>query len=327
MKTFLKSYLYKRYIVTRINDSLSSKDCIEYGVPQGSVLGPLFLILFINDMPTILKDAVNINLNLYADDTSLTIYADNNELLTKYLQLYIDKLVYWFNINKLKLNIEKTKMLPFMNARILKDIYIGNSKIEIVGSYKFLGLILDQHLTFKKHIEYLANKLSSIIYFMKKVSFLSTENMILLYNFFFLSNISYGIEIWGNTYKSNINIIMLLQKKIIRIINKKILNLNLLPLIRLSNTSELFISNNILKLNDLVMFRNIILIYKLLNKNYKIDFNEYFTLNKRKDRFILPLMKTTKYQNTIFFKGIKYYNDIIFGNILKKNKITNINKL
>ena len=84
---------------------------------------------------------------------------------------------------------------------------------------------------------------------------------------------------------------MLLQKKIIRIINNTILNLNLLPLIRLSNTSELFISNNILKLNDLVMFRNIILIYKLLNKNYKIDFNEYFTLNNRNDRFILPLMR------------------------------------
>ena len=60
---------------------------------------------------------------------------------------------------------------------------------------------------------------------------------------------------------------MLLQKKNFRIINKQILNLNVLPLIRLSNTSELFISNNILKLNDLVMFRNIILIYKLLNKN------------------------------------------------------------
>ena len=56
-------------------------------------------------MPTILKDAVNINLKLYVDVTSITIYADNNELLTKYLQFYIDKLVYWFNINKLKLNI------------------------------------------------------------------------------------------------------------------------------------------------------------------------------------------------------------------------------
>ena len=87
---------------------------------------------------------------------------------------------------------------------------------------------------------------------------------------------------------------MLLQKKIIRIINKKILNLNLLPLIRLSNTSELFISNNILKLNDLVMFRNIILIYKLLNKNYKIDFNEYFTLNKRNDKFIFTIKENYK---------------------------------
>ena len=93
---------------------------MEY--PKDQFFG-LFFILFINDMPTILKDAVNINLNLDADDTSLTIYAENNELLTEYLQLYIDKLVYWFNINKLKLNIEKTKNLPFMNARILKDIY------------------------------------------------------------------------------------------------------------------------------------------------------------------------------------------------------------
>ena len=60
---------------------------MEY--PKDQFLGLFFFILFINDMPTILKDAVNINLNLYADDTSLTIYADNNELLTKYLQLYI----------------------------------------------------------------------------------------------------------------------------------------------------------------------------------------------------------------------------------------------
>ena len=81
---------------------------------------------------------------------------------------------------------------------------------------------------------------------------------------------------------------MLLQKKIITIINKQIINLNLLnlQLIILSNTSELVIINSILKLNDQVIFRNIILIYKLLNKNYKIDFNEYFTLNKRNDRII-----------------------------------------
>ena len=67
---------------------------------------------------------------------------------------------------------------------------------------------------------------------------------------------------------------------------------------------------------NLVMFRNIILIYKLLNKNYKFNFNEYFTINKYNDRFILTLMKTTKYQNKIFFKGIRYYNDRLFGNIL-----------
>ena len=78
------------------------------------------------------------------------------------------------------------------------------------------------------------------------------------------------------------------------------------------------------------MFRNIILIYKLLNKNYKIYFNNYFTLNKCiyvNDRLISPLMKTPKYQNTVFIKGLKYYNNIIFDNVLKQNKIKNINQV
>ena len=67
---------------------------MEY--PKDQYLGHFF-ILFINEMPTILKDAAYVNLNLYAYDTSLIIYAENNELLTKYLPFYIDKLVYWFN--------------------------------------------------------------------------------------------------------------------------------------------------------------------------------------------------------------------------------------
>ena len=101
-------------------------------------------------------------------------------------------------------------------------------------------------------------------------------------------------------------------------------------IIIIANFMGAYSINKYIECGNIYIYINIlyiILIYKLLNKNYKIDFNEYFTLNKRNDRFILPLMKTTKYQNTIFFKGIKYCNDIIFGNILKKNKITNINKL
>ena len=94
-----------------------------------------------------------------------------------------------------------------------------------------------------------------------------------------LSKLSYGIEIWGNIYNYNLNILNLSQKKIIRIIiNKKILDNSKLPLIRLSHTSILFYNSNNLKLDDLVTFRNILIIYNLLNNKYVNDITIYLNL-------------------------------------------------
>ena len=146
--------------------------------------------------------------------------------------------------------------------------------------------------------------------------------MILLYNSLFLSYLSYGIEIWGNINCSNLNILNLSQKKIIRIINKKIIDNSKLQLIRLSHTSLLFYNSNILKLDDLLTFRNILIIYNLLNNKYVNVITDYFKLNRNKTKFMLPLMKTNKCQNTIFVKGPKHYNSIMFNNMLKTITIT-----
>ena len=106
----------------------------------------------------------NINLNVYADDTSLTAYANSDVELTKLLQIYTDKLKYWFDINNLKLNIQKTKILPYFNTKLTNDITIDNIKIDIVDNYKCLGLYLDTKLSFNIHIDNLNMKLSKIIY-------------------------------------------------------------------------------------------------------------------------------------------------------------------
>ena len=155
----------------------------------------------------------NINLNLYADDTSLTVYANSDVELTKLLQIYMDKLKYWFDINNLKLNIQKTKILPYFITKLTNDITIDNIKIDILDNYKFLGLYLDTKLSFNIHIDNLNMKLSKIIYLIKRLSYLNIKNLILLYNSLFLSNLTYGIEIWCNIYNSNLNILNLSQTK------------------------------------------------------------------------------------------------------------------
>ena len=99
----------------------------------------------------------NINLNLYSDDTSLTVYANSNVELTKLLQIYMDKLKYWFYINNLKLNIQKTKILPYVNTKLTNDITIDNINIDILDNYTFFHLYLDTTLACNIHIDNLSN--------------------------------------------------------------------------------------------------------------------------------------------------------------------------
>ena len=98
----------------------------------------------------------------------------------------MDKLKYWFNINNLKLNIQKTKILPYFNTKLTNDITIDNIKIDIVDNYTFVGLYLSTTLSFNMHIDNLNMKLSKIIYLIKRLSYLNIKNFILLYNYFFI---------------------------------------------------------------------------------------------------------------------------------------------
>ena len=100
---------------------MPSKNIIRYGVPHGFVLESLLFIIFINDISNICNNekVKNSNINLYSDDISITVFSEN-DILTYYLQYYMNTLKRWFNINKLKLNIEKTKILPYINSLLLK---------------------------------------------------------------------------------------------------------------------------------------------------------------------------------------------------------------
>ena len=127
--------------------------------------------------------------------TLLTVCANSDVELTKLLQIYINKLKYWFDINNLKLNIQKTKILPYFNTKLTNDIIIENIKIDMVDNYTFLGFYLYTNLSFNININNLNIKLSKIIYLIKRLLYLNIKKLILSYKSLFLSNLSYGIEI------------------------------------------------------------------------------------------------------------------------------------
>lgn len=195
----MKAYLTNRHQIVSWNGSLSSKLEISHGVPQGSILGPILFIIYINDLQ------VNQALlqTLYCDDTSFLISVESkNELKTKTDEILKEADI-WFTTNKLKCNIEKTEEIAF-SAR-------GDHSI------KFLGINIDSQLNWNKHIEESSKKISKGLGIMKRIKRLSTKNVIkMTYYMHVHSLLSYGILIWGSS--SATNKILKLQKKAIRIL-------------------------------------------------------------------------------------------------------------
>ena len=235
-----------------INNKKSQILCNNIGVPKGSILGPLLFIIYTNDLSLLFNNNQQVKLIVYADDTAIKFTDENNEQLKYTIDNMITKIEKWYTLNKLKININTTKIVNF-NSRKYSNIHltINNISIQNEIEYKYLGIIIDKDINFKNHIINLNNKLSKILYSISRLSkYIKTQPMIIIYNSLFLPHIMYGNIIWGNIYKSNLTNLILTQKKIIRIINKT-------KYFR-EHITLLFERNNILKLNSLIKYNTLI---------------------------------------------------------------------
>ena len=217
------SYLANRFQYVTHSFSKSSLKEITTGVPQGSILGPLLFIIYINDLPSI----SDLDIIQYADDTCLLIpfkhTLDQNKLLSTTNQINNKlKIIYeWLSANKLSLNVNKTKCTLFhYKQKVINtfpNIQINKTPLNFVQHYKFLGILIDDTLSWDAHIHYLSNKLSKINGLLSKLKhFFPKKILLTIYNSLFLSNLNYGITIWGFGGTERVDTI---QKKAIRNVN------------------------------------------------------------------------------------------------------------
>ena len=214
---FFKSYLENRYQFVKIENAKSIISLIEFGVPQGSILGPLLFLLYINDLPK----ATNLFTKLYADDTFLCAQNSDLKLLESEMNLELEKVYNWMCSNRLTLNISKSKSMIITKKRNIlpMSIKINNTELEQCNSYKYLGVIFDKDLNWKPHVDYICGKVSRSIGGLASLRHRTSISVLReVYHALVNSYVQYGILIWGNASQETLQPLNVLLNKAVRII-------------------------------------------------------------------------------------------------------------
>ena len=260
---WFKSYLYDRKQYVHINGTNSEISTVTCGVHQGSVLGPLLFLIYINDLPNISN---KLKFYLFADDTNIYLESDDLINLEKIMNKELVKLYEWLSINRLSLNISKTNFVifaPINKQKATVTILINKVAIDEVQHVKYLGVLIDSQLMFKYHIEEMNKKVSRAIGVLYKLRpFVTSKIVTNVYYAIIYPFLLYGIVVWGNAGKTLLTPLHVMQKKFVRMATYNDSPPTSGPL---SHTPPLFFKLKILNIFDIYKLQLAKLVHESIN--------------------------------------------------------------
>ena len=267
---WFSSYLHGRQQFVVADNSSSALRPIVCGVPQGSVLGPILFLLYVNDLPRS-SDLLPI---IFADDTNVFCSGEDDTSCVTHLNTQLNRLIQWIRANKLSLNVDKSQFIVFSKGRRNHDtleVKIDGKTVKRVSSIKFLGVLIDERLSWSEHVAYIRGKISRSIGMLSVArSLLNKAILVNLYFVFLYPLFTYCLDVWGCCGSSLFQSIFKLQKRAIRVItfSKK-----------LAHTAPLFQSLKILPLSDLYVFSIVIFMFMNYTQQLPASLDGLFRLN------------------------------------------------
>ena len=321
----IKNYLSNRSAVIKLNGSLSKKQEIKVGLPQGSILGPLLFIIFVNDLCHL---QISSDLNLFADDITGSAAGKTVDDVLKLLTIDLIVICEWLKHNRLVINWKKTHaiLFNFNTKHHIHDyrhceLFFDGIKIEFLENTKMLGVIIDHNLDFKEHIRQTCNKVNGKTKQLQKSAFMFTMNFkTTLFKSFIQSKFDYcSTLLTNNTYQIK-------DSKLIKCFNSsvnRLLNANI-GYETLSVQLTLLKPYNLLPLQLRSFLRYNVFIHNLLTKNkhtkLAIKINNYVQTRNLKSHYIIPNFVSNHYKFSFTTLSIKLLNNYLCSNInLSKN--------
>lgn len=324
---WFRSYLNDRKQYVNLSGVKSTLADILCGVPQGSILGPLLFLIYINDFP----DATKLFSLLYADDTTLFSDSDSLEVLINQTNSELLKIEKWFLANRLTLHPAKTRYILFTNSKQpIPPLMLMGQPIQRVHeqgdekSFKLVGVHLDEGMTWKHHINKVKSKIAGAMALISRSKhYLPREIRVLLYKSLVLCHIDYCNILWGKASPTLLKPIISYQKKALRLACGAKYN---------SHADPLFGMINSLKFEDLVTFNLVKLGSKAARGNIPNGISSVFTFSTNNHlrshltpAFKVPICKTDQTQRMVPYTVPSQFNAL--PNFFKEGDTSNLENI